>query len=393
MIIPEANRLNHVKEYYFSRKLQEIRDMQAQGKDVINLGIGNPDFAPSEATIEALMQSANNPANHGYQSYKGVPELRSAIAGWYTRIYNVALDPDREILPLIGSKEGIMHISMAFLNEGDEVLVPNPGYPTYTSVSRLVGAKIKTYNLDENNDWGIDVHQLKNMDLSRVKIMWVNFPNMPTGANGSDGLFNELIALARENKFLICNDNPYSLILNNNPRSLLKYEGAMEVMLELNSLSKSHNMAGWRLGWVSGQADYINTVLKVKSNMDSGMFLGLQHAAIEAMNNTDDWHREQNKIYEQRRALTWELLDLLDCRYNKNQTGMFVWAKVPERVEHVEKFLDELLHGAHVFITPGFIFGSNGERFVRASLCNKVEVVKDAMVRIEKFVKSNIAKV
>ncbi|MCG8320544.1 MAG: aminotransferase class I/II-fold pyridoxal phosphate-dependent enzyme [Cytophagales bacterium] len=393
MIIPQANRLNNVREYYFSKKLEEIRNMNSKGMNVLNLGIGNPDLSPSRETIQALHESSRQPANHGYQNYRGIAGLREAIARWYLRIYGVKLDPISEILPLIGSKEGIMHISMAFLNPGDEVLVPDPGYPTYKSVSELVGANIKTYELDENQHWLIDLERLKEADLSRVKIMWLNYPNMPTGAKGSKVLFRELVTLARKHEFLIVNDNPYSLILNDDPQSLLSVDGAREVALELNSLSKSHNMAGWRLGWVSGHRDYINTILRCKSNVDSGMFLPIQHAAIEALKNPASWHQEQNQAYAHRRKLSWQLLDLLGCTYDAFQTGLFIWAKIPDSEPDLKSFVDTLLYEAKVFITPGFIFGSRGDRYIRISLCNKEEVVEEAINRIKKHIHQNKAKV
>ncbi|MDN5213877.1 aminotransferase class I/II-fold pyridoxal phosphate-dependent enzyme [Fulvivirgaceae bacterium BMA12] len=386
MIVPQAHRLDNVKEYYFSKKLEEIRNMNSKGMDVINLGIGNPDLSPSQETIKALHDSSQQSKNHGYQSYRGIPALREAMARWYMRFYGVTLDPVSEILPLIGSKEGIMHISMAFLNPGDEVLVPNPGYPTYTSVSELVGARIRTYELDEDQSWSINLDQLKRDDLSRVKIMWINFPNMPTGARGSKSLFKELIALARQHKFLIVNDNPYSLILNDDPQSLLSMPGAEEVSLEMNSLSKSHNMAGWRMGWVSGRKDYIDTILKCKSNVDSGMFLPIQHAAIEAMKNPSSWHQEQNQAYVSRRNLSWQLLDQLGCTYDRSQTGLFIWAKIPASEPDLKTFVDKILMEAKVFITPGFIFGSKGARHVRISLCNKEAVITEALERIKRHI-------
>ena len=392
MIIPQANRLNNVGEYYFSKKLQEIRNMNGQGMEVLNLGIGNPDLSPSPETIKARHESSKQPENHGYQSYRGIDGLREAIAKWYLRIYRVKLDAGEEILPLIGSKEGIMHISMAFLNPGDEVLVPDPGYLTYKSVSELVGARVKTYELDENRHWLIDVDQLRQTDLSRVKIMWLNYPNMPTGAKGSKEMFRSLIALAREQGFLIVNDNPYSLILNDDPQSLLSVSGAMEVAVELNSLSKSHNMAGWRLGWVSGRKDYIDTILKFKSNVDSGMFLPIQHAAIEALKNPASWHQEQNQAYAGRRRLSWQLLDMLGCTYDAYQTGLFIWAKIPDSEPDLKSFVDRLLYEAKVFITPGFIFGSRGERYIRMSLCNREAVVKEAIDRVQKHMLKTKAK-
>ncbi len=385
MIISAASRLDNVSEYYFSKKLQEIRGMNERGLNVINLGIGNPDMSPSEATIEKLISSARNPKSHGYQGYKGIPEFRSAIAGWYLKTYGVKLNSEDGILPLLGSKEGIMHISMAFLNPGDEVLVPDPGYPTYSSVSNLVQAKIRTYNLDENNNWFPDLKALAASDLSKVKIMWLNYPNMPTGAKASDAMFKEVIAFAKQYKILLCHDNPYSLILPDGaPKSILAYEGAADVAIELNSLSKSHNMAGWRVGWVAGNKDYIDTILKVKTNVDSGMFLPVQHAAVEAFNNTPEWHEQQNAEYAKRRDKAWELLDALGCKYDKHQVGMFIWARVPESIKSVEEYVDLFLQKANVFITPGFIFGDNGNRHIRVSLCSSIPAIGEALERIRK---------
>ena len=384
MIIQEAKRLNNVEEYYFSKKLKQIAQLRKDGKDIINLGIGSPDLPPSPATIEALYETAKSDKSHGYQSYSGIPEFRQGIAEWYQKTYGVALNPDNEILPLIGSKEGIMHISMAFVNEGDIVLVPNPGYPTYTSVSNLVGAKIEYYNLDENKDWSVDLEHLKSLNLDAVKIIWINYPNMPTGAQPDANTLAELIKLAKQHKFLIINDNPYSLILNDHPSSIFAIEGAREVCLELNSLSKSHNMAGWRIGWVCGGSDYITSIIKVKSNMDSGMFLGLQKAAVEALKNSKQWHADVNRIYAERRAVVCKIFDAIDCKYNSKQVGLFVWAKVPDEVKSVEAFVDDILFNADVFLTPGFIFGSNGDRYVRASLCSPVETCEVALQRILK---------
>ncbi|MDD5570903.1 MAG: aminotransferase class I/II-fold pyridoxal phosphate-dependent enzyme [Bacteroidales bacterium] len=381
MIIEEAKRLGNVSEYYFSKKLDEIREMQKSGKNVINLGIGSPDLCPSENTIEALYKSAKNPANHGYQNYRGIPELRKAIADFYKKIYNVPVN-ENEVLPLMGSKEGIMHISMAFLNKGDEVLIPNPGYPTYTSVSNLVEAKIRYYELEEKNEWSVNIDKLKNSDLSKVKIMWLNYPNMPTGARISDKFYEELISFAKEKKILLCNDNPYSMVLNDSPKSLMEFDGACDVAIELNSLSKSHNMAGWRVGWIIGNKDYINSILKVKSNMDSGMFLGIQHAAVEALNNPQEWHAQRNEVYKKRKVLAEKLLDILNCKYSDEQVGMFVWARIPDNIESVEKFTDDILYNSNVFITPGIIFGTNGSRYVRVSLCCKENVFEEAIKRI-----------
>ena len=383
MIIQPANRLSEVQEYYFSKKLKEIRELNASGKNIINLGIGSPDLAPSSETIGALIETAEQTNSHGYQSYTGIPELRNSISSWMASTYGVDFRAEDEILPLMGSKEGIMHISMAFLNPGDKVLVPNPGYPTYTSVSKLMDADIEFYDLDEQNDWNIDVSRLREKDLSKVKLLWLNYPHMPTGARADVHILQELITLAKEKGFLIVNDNPYSLILNPTPRSIFNLEGAKDVCLELNSLSKSHNMAGWRIGWLSGFKEYISTVLRVKSNMDSGMFLGLQKAAVQALSNPMHWHEDQNNIYAKRRKLIEEIFDYLQVKYNPNSVGMFVWAKVPNSVDSVEKFVDDILYKANVFITPGFIFGSNGERYIRASLCASQETIKEALIRIK----------
>jgi len=360
-MIKTANRIANVEEYYFSRKLAEVRTLDTPELKVINLGIGSPDLAPSETAIEALITSARNPAHHGYQSYKGIPALRNAIADFYKRTYHVALDPENSVLPLMGSKEGILHISMAFVNEGDEVLIPDPGYPTYSSVAMLVGAKITTYVMKEELDWGIDIEALKKRDLSRVKILWVNFPHMPTGRVASRQELQSLVDLARTNQFLIVNDNPYSLILNDGPMSILSIPGAEEVALELNSLSKSHNMAGWRIGWVAGKKEYIDAVLKVKSNMDSGMFLGLQHAAVEALKNGKEWFDTLNKTYRERRETARNILTELGCTFSTNQSGLFVWAKAPDTVADVEIVRSESIHNAGLYfrrsgktVYPGF---------------------------------------
>lgn len=384
MIISPANRISEVKEYYFSVKLAEIAKLRASGKDIINLGIGSPDLSPSEETIDALCISAKNPGNHAYQSYTGISELRREIARWYYRNFEVSLNSESEILPLMGSKEGIMHISMAFLNKGDEVLVPNPGYPTYSSVSNLVEAEIRYYNLTKENDWLVDIESLKKQDLSNVKLMWINYPHMPTGATCSKEHFSELIKLAKENEFLIVNDNPYSLILNNSPLSILDGQD-WNYVLELNSMSKSHNMAGWRLGWISGKEEYIKTILRVKSNMDSGMFLPIQHAAIRALNNDEKWHRDLNLRYSQRRNFVWKIMDIIGCEYDRNSVGMFVWGKLPDEVADPKQFVDDILYKADVFITPGLIFGSNGDRYIRISLCCKQETLKEAYRRIKKY--------
>ena len=385
-MIKTANRIATVEEYYFSRKLAEVRGLDTGDVRVINLGIGSPDQAPSTNAIEALTESAQNPANHGYQNYKGIPAFRKAIADFYNRTYHVKLDAETMILPLMGSKEGIMHIAMAFVNEGEEVLIPNPGYPTYSSVANLVGGKLRPYDLKEELDWGIDIEALKRSDLSKVKLMWINFPHMPTGRTASRQELKELVDLARKHKFLIVNDNPYSMILNDQPMSILSIEGADEVALELNSLSKSHNMAGWRLGWVAGRKEYIEAVLKVKSNMDSGMFLGLQHAATEALNNNGaEWFTSLNRMYGDRKLAAKRILDFLGCSYSEKQSGLFVWAKAPDNIADVEKWIDEILYGTKVFITPGFIFGEAGRRYIRISLCCTIEALNEAFTRIQKF--------
>jgi len=391
-MIQTAKRIASVEEYYFSRKLAEVRTLDTPELRVINLGIGSPDQAPSPKAIDALITSAQNPANHGYQNYKGIPQLRKGIADFYKTTYGVSVDPETGILPLMGSKEGIMHIAMAFVNEGEEVLIPNPGYPTYSSVANLVGAKLRPYDLKESLDWGIDIEALEKSDLSKVKLMWVNFPHMPTGRTASREELKALIDLARKHQFLIVNDNPYSLILNDSPQSILSIEGAAEVALELNSLSKSHNMAGWRLGWVAGKKEYIDAVLKVKSNMDSGMFLGLQHAAIEALKSGKEWFDALNKVYGERKAVAQQILDLLGATYSTRQSGLFVWAKAPDAIADVEKWIDEILYGTKVFITPGFIFGESGRRYIRISLCCTVPMLQEALARIQKHLQQNPVK-
>lgn len=387
-LIPTAQRIAGVEEYYFSRKLAEIRSLDSPALPVINLGIGSPDMAPSSHTIEALAHSARQPTHHGYQGYKGIAALRQAMAHFSKRMYGVELDPEHEVLPLMGSKEGMMHICWAFVNPGEEVLIPNPGYPTYAAVARLAGATVRTYDLAEENGWAVDVEHLRRQDLSRVKLMWVNYPHMPTGATIEPAQFAELVALAREKNFLIVNDNPYSLILNPSPLSLLAVPGAADVALELNSLSKSHNMAGWRIGWVAGQKSYIDAILRVKSNMDSGMFLGLQHAAIEALKADASWFSRLNETYLQRARLVKQLLDEMQCVYRPEQSGLFVWAKAPTGVASVERWMDELLYETRVFITPGFIFGDGGQRFIRVSLCNPEEKLQAALARVQKFMRS-----
>lgn len=387
-MIEPAQRIGHVEEYYFSVKLKEIDQMRSEGKNVINLGIGNPDQPPAPSVLEKLNAASLNPKNHGYQSYIGIPELRKAFANWYQKYYNVTLNPVNEILPLIGSKEGIMHISMAFLNPGDVVLLPNPGYPTYAAVSKLVGATPLYYDLKEENNWQPDFKAIESNDLSKVKLMWVNYPNMPTGAQADEAVMKNLIAFGKRNNILICNDNPYSFILNPKQTSLLSIEGAKDIAIEINSLSKSHNMAGWRMGMAASNSEFINYVLRVKSNMDSGMFRPLQEAAVEALNLNSDWFTKVNETYLSRRVLVWELMDLLNCSFDKNQVGMFIWGKVPDAISNGQTLSDQILYNAHVFVTPGFIFGSNGEKYIRISLCTPVDVLKEAIERIRELRKS-----
>jgi hypothetical protein len=382
MIVKPADRTANVQEYYFSQKLAQIDRMRREGSDVINLGIGSPDQPPSENTVSALIAEARKPASHGYQSYSGIPSLRRAFSDWYKKYFHVNLNPDNEILLLMGSKEGIMHISMAFVNPGDEVLVPDPGYPTYSSVTNLVGGIARKYDLSEENGWLPDLESLEQSDLSRVKLMWVNYPNMPTGVKGSVDLFEKLVTFSRKHGILLVNDNPYSFILNKEYISILAVEGAKDTALELNSLSKSHNMAGWRIGMVAGQSDYIKTVLKVKSNMDSGMFLAMQMAAIEALNNHDSWYDKVNSVYIRRRKIVEQIMDLLKCSYDKSQIGLFVWGKIPENIPDCESYVERILMKSLVFITPGFIFGKNGERFIRISLCATEEKLNEAKNRI-----------
>ena len=382
MIVKPADRTANVQEYYFSQKLAQIDRMRRDGSDVINLGIGSPDQPPSESTVSALIAEAKKSTSHGYQSYSGIPSLRKAFSDWYKKYFYVNLNPDNEILLLMGSKEGIMHISMAFVNPGDEVLVPDPGYPTYSSVTNLVGGIVRKYDLSEENGWLPDLKSLELSDLSKVKLMWVNYPNMPTGVKASVDLFEKLVAFSRKHRILLVNDNPYSFILNKEYISIFSVEGAKDTAQELNSLSKSHNMAGWRIGMVAGQSDYIKTVLKVKSNMDSGMFLAMQMAAIEALNNPDSWYDSVNSVYIRRRKIVEQIMDLLKCSYDKSQIGLFVWGKIPENIPDCESYVEKILMKSLVFITPGFIFGKNGERFIRISLCATEEKLNEAKNRI-----------
>ena len=377
-----ADRLNTVQEYYFSKKLREVRGLMAEGRPIINMGIGSPDLAPSPLVLETLRDSILEAGAHQYQSYQGLPELREAISDFYQQKFEVTVDPSTEILPLMGSKEGIMHISMAFLNEGDEVLLPNPGYPTYASVTNLVGGKAVTYDLKAENDWFPDFEELSQKDLSKVKLMWVSYPHMPTGATASLEQLKLLVDFAKKNYILLVNDNPYSFVLSNNPTSILSIEGAKDCTLELNSLSKTFNMAGWRVGMVLGSEEHINAILKVKSNMDSGMFFGIQKGAIAALKSGPEWFEELDKVYTKRRELMFQLADKLGCTYDRNAVGMFVWCKLPEGAKASEEFIDEVLHDKDIFIAPGTIFGSNGEGYIRFSLCVSEEKIKEAIERV-----------
>jgi len=381
-MIEVAKRLHTVEEYYFSKKLREVGLLIASGKPIINLGIGSPDLQPPQKVVDAITASFNDPAAHKYQSYQGLPELREAMSAFYKEHFSVNINATNEILPLMGSKEGIMHISMAYLNEGDEVLIPNPGYPTYQSVTKLVGAKGVLYELDAADNWMPNIEALEKQDLSKVKLMWVNYPHMPTGATPTETVFKELVAFGKRHNILIVNDNPYSFVLNDNPTSILSVEGAKEVCLELNSLSKTFNMAGWRVGMVLGNSDHISNILKVKSNMDSGMFYGIQKGAIEALNCSKMWFVTLNSVYKRRRDLVWELAEALNCTYDENATGLFVWAKLPAYLKS-EEFIDLVLKENHIFITPGTIFGSKGEGYIRFSLCASTEVIEEAIARVK----------
>lgn len=375
-----AHRLHTVEEYYFSRKLKEVRALISEGKPIINLGIGSPDLPPPPQVVEALNTSLSDVTAHKYQSYQGLPELRMAISDFYKKNYGVELNSESEILPLMGSKEGIMHISMAYLNEGDAVLIPNPGYPTYSSVTKLLGATPIFYDLKYESQWQPNLDELSKMDLSKVKLMWVNYPHMPTGTKASKSHLSALIQFAKAHNILLINDNPYSFILNDNPTSIFNFDGAKDVCLELNSLSKTFNMAGWRVGMLSGAALHIVNVIKVKSNMDSGMFYGVQKGAIEALKSSTQWFKELNAIYEKRRQLVWQLATQLGCDFDKKTSGMFVWAKLPQGIDS-EQFIDELLYKKNIFIAPGTIFGSNGNGYVRFSLCASEKSINEAIKR------------
>ena len=386
--IEPAKRLSLVEEYYFSRKLKEVARMNAEGMDVISLAIGSPDMPPSEQTIETLCRVAREETAHGYQPTCGTPELRKAMANFYRRWYGVELDAATEIQPLIGSKEGILHITLAFVNPGEEVLVPNPGYPTYTSLSKILGAKVVNYDLDENNGWQPDFEALERMDLSRVRLMWTNYPNMPTGGNARRETYERLVRFAREHNIVVVNDNPYSFILNDKPLSLLQVEGAKDCCIELNSMSKSHNMPGWRVGMCTTNATFISWILKVKSNIDSGTFRGIQLAAAAAYDNDEEWHRQFNReLYAKRRTYAEAIMQRLGCKFDANQVGMFLWGRIPDTYANAEELTEKVLHEARVFITPGHIFGSNGNRYIRISLCAKEEKLEAALHRIEEALK------
>lgn len=384
--VKPADRLSAVQEYYFSRKLKEVAMLNAQGLDIISLAIGSPDMPPSKQTVDKLCETAAQPTAHGYQPTVGIPELRQAMANFYKRWYDVDLDPKTEIQPLIGSKEGILHTTLAFCNPGDEVLVPNPGYPTYTSLSKILGAKIVNYNLREDNGWQPDFEELEKMNLDRVKLMWTNYPNMPTGGNARMETYEKLVDFARRHGIVVVNDNPYSFILNEGKKmSILQVPGAKECCIEFNSMSKSHNMPGWRVGMCASNPEFISWILKIKSNIDSGTFRGIQLAAAEALNTNDDaWHKEYNvENYRRRRKIAEDIMTVLGCTFDPSQVGMFLWGKIPEKYANVEDLTERILHEARVFVTPGFIFGSNGQRYLRISLCAKDEKMAEALQRIK----------
>lgn len=385
-ILP-AERVNSVSEYYFSKKLKEVAEMNAAGKNVINLGVGSPDLPPSLKAVETLCEEAHKPDTHGYQPYVGIPELRNAFASWYKQWYNVELNPQTEIQPLIGSKEGILHISLTFLNPGDGVLVPNPGYPTYSSVSSLVGARIIPYELKEELEWQPDFEALEAMDLSGVKLMWINYPNMPTGANATTALFEKIVAFGKKHGIIICHDNPYSFILNEKPLSILSINGAKDICIEMNSMSKAHNMPGWRMAMLGSNKQFVQWILKVKSNIDSGQFKPMQMAAVEALKCGQEWYNSMNCTYRNRRNLAGQIMDALGCVYDEKQVGMFLWGKIPATIQSGEALANNVLYEANVFITPGFIFGSQGERYIRISLCCKEQTLQEALNRIKETIK------
>ncbi len=381
-MIQPADRLSELKEYYFSSKLREIAELNKQGKDIINLGIGSPDLPPAKDVVNVLCETAQRTDTHAYQSYVGIPELREAFADWYEKYFSVRLNPNTEIQPLIGSKEGIIHTTLAFVNKGDTVLVPNPAYPTYTSASKLAEAKIEYYDLKEQNGWYPNFEELEKKDLSNVKIMWVNYPHMPTGTRATREVFEKLVAFGKKHSIVICNDNPYSFILNDEQLSILSVEGAKDVCIELNSLSKSHNMAGWRMAMLASNEQFVKWILKVKSNIDSGMFKPMMLGAVQALKQPYNWYEKNNKIYRKRREVAFEIMEMLGCSYDRNQVGMFVWAKIPSKIKTARELSDTILFQSNVFITPGFIFGSNGEKYIRISLCSSEEKLEEAKKRI-----------
>lgn len=384
--ITPARRVQQVQEYYFSRKLKEIAEMNAKGADIISLGVGGPDRPPHQDVIDTLCQETQKENAHGYQSYVGLPELRTAFSQWYKTYYNVDLNPSNEIQPLIGSKEGILHTTLAFINPGDGVLLPNPGYPTYTSVSRLAEAELFSYDLIEENNWEPDFEALEQLPLDKIKLMWVNYPHMPTGKRATIELFQKLIDFGRKHNIVIVNDNPYSFILNDNPISILNIEGAKDIAIEMNSLSKSHNMPGWRIGMLASNPTFIQWILKVKSNIDSGQFRPMMLAAVEALRQNKEWYESLNAIYAKRRLIAEEIMTVLGCHFDSKQSGLFLWGKIPDTADSSEQLADNILYNAHVFITPGFIFGSNGERYIRISLCAKEDKMLEALKRIKQLI-------
>lgn len=381
--ITPANRVQQVKEYYFSRKLKEIAELNAKGADIISLGIGGPDRPPHADVINTLCQEAQKADTHGYQPYVGIPELRAAFAEWYKNNYNVELNPADEIQPLIGSKEGILHTTLAFINPGDGVLLPNPGYPTYTSVSRLAEAELYTYNLTEEKQWEPDFDELEKLPLDKIKLMWVNYPHMPTGKRASRELFQKLVDFGRKHNIVIVNDNPYSFILNDNPLSILSIDGAKDIAIEMNSLSKSHNMPGWRIAMIASNPTFIQWILKVKSNIDSGQFRPMMKAAVEALKLGNEWYSDVNAEYAKRRLIAEDIMNALGCHFDPSQSGLFLWGRIPDDAESSEALADKILYEANVFITPGFIFGSNGNRYIRISLCAKEDKMRQALERIK----------
>lgn len=383
MNVSPADRILNIQEYYFSKKLREVAQLNAEGKDIISLGIGSPDRMPSEVAIETLCKTAKESNAHGYQSYQGIPELRKGFADFYSRWYGVDLNPNKEILPLIGSKEGVFFLTLTFINPGDGILVPNPGYPTYTSASKILGARIVNYDLLEENGWQPDFDKLEKMDLSGIKLMWTNYPNMPTGGNARRETYERLVEFGKKHNIIICNDNPYSFILNDNPMSILSVPGAKDCCIELNSMSKAHNMPGWRLGMLAGNETFVGWILKAKSNVDSGMFKPMQVAATKALYADKDWYESNNKVYRARRKYAEEIMQYLGCTFDPMQVGMFLWGKIPAEFKSSEELADKILYDCRVFLTPGFIFGSNGERYIRISLCATEEKLKEALERIK----------